>query len=383
MDEYQSYAKFSVDGDFERGEWIDGEFYAATSARKSRKTQTKDDSLYGVFQESDSDDDRGGGGKRRRRDGGGLVVKGDLTKPLNFVSKGMPPSVKAEDANASTPSEAQELAPWPALDGNLGFGGVGSGSGLGYSGGVKQEGGDDDAMAVDEEEDGVPKTALLRRIYESAERKAQEDKERAWQQEKEKMMAKQAAVGLAKPASTVRGGTKLGDIGAFEKHTKGIGLKLLEKMGYRGGGLGKAGQGIVTPVEATLRKKGEALGFGTSANDGKLQGYGRDMETEEPVEKAKVEKPRTDEKLWKRKNAGRRRQEYKTAAQLLEEKQADGREATQKIIDMRGSQVLCILGLSTERRPWHGSVIVGLSPAGGQSEVLSPLSCPQPLDASS
>lgn len=44
------------------------------------------------------------------------------------------------------------------------------------------------------------------------------------------------------------------------------------------------------------------------------------------------------EKLWKKKFKGRRK-EYKTAAQLLEEKQGEGREVSQKILDMRGSQV--------------------------------------------
>jgi len=37
--------------------------------------------------------------------------------------------------------------------------------------------------------------------------------------------------------------------GAFEKHIKGIGLKLLTKIEYEGKGLVNKGQGIVNPIE--------------------------------------------------------------------------------------------------------------------------------------
>jgi tuftelin-interacting protein 11 len=50
-------------------------------------------------------------------------------------------------------------------------------------------------------------------------------------------------------------------LGNWEKHTRGIGMKLLQKMGYESGkGLGSKGEGIVTPVEATLRPGRAALG---------------------------------------------------------------------------------------------------------------------------
>jgi hypothetical protein len=51
--------------------------------------------------------------------------------------------------------------------------------------------------------------------------------------------------------------------GAFEKHTRGVGLKLLTKMGYEEGkGLGCKGQGIVNPIEVVERPRYLGLGYG-------------------------------------------------------------------------------------------------------------------------
>ncbi|GJN35479.1 hypothetical protein PR202_gb24262 [Eleusine coracana subsp. coracana] len=75
--------RFDMDGDFEGGMFgRDGEFYYRS--RRERAPQTRDDALYGVFAEGDSDydsdDDEGSrrrGRRKRRRDGS----EPDLTKP--------------------------------------------------------------------------------------------------------------------------------------------------------------------------------------------------------------------------------------------------------------------------------------------------------------
>ncbi|MFH4977506.1 hypothetical protein AB6A40_004215 [Gnathostoma spinigerum] len=52
----------------------------------------------------------------------------------------------------------------------------------------------------------------------------------------------------------------VGDIGDWERHTRGIGMKLMLQMGYRvGEGLGRNSDGIVHAIQPTLYKKNQSL----------------------------------------------------------------------------------------------------------------------------
>ena len=96
---------------------------------------------------------------------------------------------------------------------------------------------------------------------------------------------KTASAGRHRAQKGYRG--KKDDIGEWEKNTRGIGAKLLRKMGYvEGKGLGKNLQGISTPVEAKKRVGKGAVGFyGSERTERSLQDFPVQPDSEEEEEK--------------------------------------------------------------------------------------------------
>ena len=65
-------------------------------------------------------------------------------------------------------------------------------------------------------------------------------------------------------------------VGSFEKHTRGIGSKLMLKMGYEGKGLGKHEQGMIDPILVEKRPNKFGLGY--------VQSYGENSKAKKACE---------------------------------------------------------------------------------------------------
>lgn len=340
MDDYQEMERFSMDNDYDDGQWIGGEFYGK---RKEKPVQTKDDVLYGVFaanSDDDDDDDYGYRSSSKKRRNNDLSRRQDLSKPVNFVSTGtVMPEQEIDDNNKQQNgvNHPEDDAGEPRSGLGLGFGASTSGFGLGFSSGPSNVDEDGNDNVEDDDASFLP-TAFGRKIKEGAQ-KREKERERLRQQNRSQS---QGGGGRQQSSS--------GDVGVFEKHTKGIGMKLLEKMGYKGGGLGKNQQGIVAPIEAKLRPKNMGMGFNDYKETEKSSGLKElDMNSKAKTLPVSTQPPagKAREKLWSKKLAKKKKKDYMTAEELLAKKQEEAgvEVSVQKVLDMRGPQVRILTNL--------------------------------------
>lgn len=344
MEEYQDMERFGTDNDFEDGQWMGGEFFYRK--RKDKRRQTKDDVLFGVFADSDSDavddDDYDGSSSRKHRKKD-LSRKPDLTKPVNFVSTGTIKPNQEIDRNSKEEEDRIENAASAESSGLGFFGGSSSGLGVGLgfdsssSLSTKKEIDEDKDKDNNDDGDFLP-TAFGRKIKEGAQQRRERERE------KSKLAKASASASQSQSQSGAgRREPELGDVGAFEKHTKGIGMKLLEKMGYKGGGLGKNEQGIVAPIEAKLRPKKMGMGF-NDYKETKLMPVLQELEEKKSLPGISQPASHSKEKLWL-KQVRPKKKGYVTAEELLARKQEQGLEVVQKVFDMRGPQVRVLTNL--------------------------------------
>ncbi|KAL6622632.1 hypothetical protein ACP70R_032511 [Stipagrostis hirtigluma subsp. patula] len=294
--------RFDMDGDFEGGQFgRDGEFYYRS--RRERAPQTRDDAIYGVFAEGDSDydsdDDDGSrrrGRRKRRRDGS----EPDLSKPVQFVSTGN-----------FMPTQEPEPEQRPGL-------------GRPTAAAAKEE------EEAEEEEDTEMLPSMFGKIREGA-RARREEKEREREMAARRRQA--SGLGAGKPAAAP---------GSLEANPAVA--KMMAMMGYKPGmGLGKDAQGITKPIESTLRPKNAGLGSVEGFKEPKHV-LAKENLPAPPPPPASAKK----ERRWSKK-ASTSKAPVLTKNQLLamraEQEQEEQPVVVQKVIDMRGPQARVLTDL--------------------------------------
>ncbi|XP_028680560.1 tuftelin-interacting protein 11 [Erpetoichthys calabaricus] len=256
---------------FEITDWdLQNEF----NPNRQRYRQTKEDSIYGMWAQHDSDEERPSfGGKRSK----------DYSAPVNFISAGIrkPAAEEQEDIEDSDDSDSTEKK-----------------------------------RREEKPKDTGPKKLQTGGNFKTTQK------------------------GFA-------GGQRQGqEFGTWERHTRGIGQKLLQKMGYvPGRGLGKNAQGILNPIEAKVRKgKGAVGAYGAERTSQSLQDF--------PVVDSEEEEEQDFQKemsQWRREpGQGRKKPKYsyKTVEELKAKGYVYGKNmsappaelAQVKVIDMTGRE---------------------------------------------
>lgn len=140
----------------------------------------------------------------------------------------------------------------------------------------------------------------------------------------------------------------------FSKLGGTFGARMLEKMGWQAGtGLGTTGEGIVTPVESKLRPKGMGLafkGFEEKTAQSKAEARRRgevvsdDEEVARPKRGKKAKAPQQERSdAWKKPKKVKKKIEHKTYEEIVAEAGQEAQSGIGQIIDATGATVSGIL----------------------------------------
>ena len=337
-DDEQERMAFTEDTDFVGGTWIDGEFYYEQQKQKKPK-MSKEEAIYGVFAEGDSSseeqtmDDRiatrmgGRRSGRKKHASRRTTAAAAATTGMSFV-KG-----RNEQKEEEEPNDA------PMQDGYQQAGGSGSNessrSGLGSSGSR--------GLGHPSSSQQQSFSSLLRGATGT---KGEEKEGRGTTEE---TLDDSDRKKYKKPPPRVK------DLGKFEKHTKGFGMKYLSKFGFKGR-LGKYEQGVAQPVAVQVRPDRRGISYGNFKEDTQLKEnreIAQDYFGEEFVEAEKKKQYKVPQD-WKRQaeapgqlSAKKKqpRKTYKTAADVLQGS-SQSSAASQVIVDMRGPQKKVLTDMS-------------------------------------
>ncbi|XP_067625460.1 septin-interacting protein 1 [Eurosta solidaginis] len=246
-----------------------------------RRHPTKNQQIYGIWAD-DSDNDSGEETSNRRgRRGAGRRPK-DYSAPVSFVAGGIQQAGKKDKKKKEEDDEVHEIS-------------------------------DDESDA----DDGEERPSFGRKQVEAG---GGEDSASETSSDDERTREKRAEASKQQRSSSGQH-TRNPNVGAWERHTRGIGAKLLLQMGYQPGkGLGKELQGISQPVQAQVRKGRGAIGAYGPETAASVGGKGPVVKEDDDVCEAKEFKEKLNK--WKKTTEGRqdkgKRYYYRSVEEVIE-----------------------------------------------------------------
>ncbi|KAG5462234.1 MAG: hypothetical protein BJ554DRAFT_5465 [Olpidium bornovanus] len=277
----------------------EAEFFNDPESRRKRRRQTKDQTIYGVWADSDSD------GAESRRELSMKVHHGEVTFVKSQVGGEKEKRVPSEDSEASAEEEGSERAglgsPTASADG--------------------RSAGDGASSAPYGTPTAFASASQRRRL--------------------------QSSLAVPDPPRTPTPVKVDKNFADWQKHTKGFGLKMMEKMGYKiGQGLGTNKEGIVNPIQSKQRPTKMGIAYRNYKEKSK-------NEVDEERRKAGQLTPELEEdnlavgpptgNVRHRRGPRKGGVVYKTAEEVISE--AISVQPTLNIIDMTGSQVSAAVNL--------------------------------------
>ena len=263
-----------------------------------RNLQTKEEAIYGIWA---TEEERTHGTKRKKK------TRTDYAEPMGFVSGGM---FHEQD---------------------------------------EQEDDGEGSHANNDSDDGDEKDEVEEEVKKELEHAGFPSSFISSKKKDEKTLHQDGFVDKGKKGKPVKASKQFG---AWEKYTTGFGSKMLEKMGYKGGGMGKGGRGIQEPVQAFKRKGKGAIGaYGSEQPKPVVAEIPFDSDEEEEQEMEEMKKEIETLHQWKKtgQEVSKPKYVYKTA----DEVKSSGKTkklaplltyGNVKVVDMTGPQTKVLQG---------------------------------------